>query len=477
MKEASNEQTYDYSVAKGFAISAMVWGTAGMLIGVFIAFQLVFPVLNFNTAWLSFGRLRPLHTNAVLYGFTLSGMFSCWYYMSQRVLKVRLVLPRLAKFHLILYNLIIVLAVITLPLGFSSSKEYAELQWPIDILVVVMWLSWGMHVFAMCGARREKTMYITIWYFLATFFGVGMLYLFNNLAVPTYFVAGVGQWMHAVSMYAGTNDANVQWWFGHNAVAFVLTVPIVGINYYIIPKQANQPVYSYKLTLWTFWGLIFVYLWAGPHHMMYSTLPDWVQTLGMVFSMALIIPSWGSMINLILTVNGKWEQVKTDPFLRFSIFALVFYGLATFEGSMQASKSVNAIAHFTDWVIGHVHGGALGWVVFSITAALYYIIPRMWNTALYSVKLALYQFWFQTAGIVLYVVSMWIGGITQSLMWRATDEYGNLVYSFLETVHTMVPFWAVRGIGGTLFLTGMLLMSYNIFKTIAGAPQPITRRA
>lgn len=469
MKNKPSEQIYDYSVAKGFALSALFWGALGMAAGVYLAFQLVFPVLNFDTPWLSFGRLRPLHTNAVIFGFTLSGVFSAWYYISQRVLKVRMVFPHLAKLHLILYNLTLLVGGITLLSGVSSSKEYAELQWPLDILVVIMWLIWGVHIFAMCGARREKTLYISIWYFIATFLGVGMLYVFNNLAIPTILLTGMGDWYHAVSMYSGTNDASVQWWYGHNAVAFVLTVPIIGINYYTIPKQVNQPIYSYKLSLWTFWGLIFVYLWAGPHHLIYSTVPDWVQTLAMLFSVALIIPSWGSMINLILTVSGRWDQLKTDPHLRFGMAALVFYGLATFEGPMQAVKSVNAIAHFTDWIIGHVHGGALGFVAFTIIMALHYMVPRMWNTRLYSIQIVRVQFWLQVIGVLLYISSMWVGGITQSLMWMATDSQGNLIYSFLETVTTMIPYWAVRALGGTFYLVGMLLLIYNLAQTILGA--------
>jgi cytochrome c oxidase cbb3-type subunit 1 len=471
----SNTSTqYDYSVAKGFAISALIWGAAGMLIGLILALQLVFPVLNFDLPWLSFNRLRPLHTNAVIYGFTLSSVFSVWYYVSQRVLKVRMVLPGVAKFHLIFYNLIIVLAVFSLLAGANSSKEYAELQWPIDILIVVMWLSWGVNIFAMCGARKEKTIYVSIWYFIASFLGVAMVYLFNNIAIPTYFVAGMGKWYHAISMYSGTNDANIQWWFGHNAVAFVLTVPIIAMAYYMIPKEAKQPIYSYKLSLWSFWGLMFVYLWAGPHHLLYSTLPDWVQTVGVVLSLALIIPSWGSMVNLLLTVSGRWELLKTNPTLRFLIVGSTFYGLATLEGPIQAIKSVNALAHFTDWIIGHVHSGALGFVAFTCIASIYHMVPRMWNTKLYSQKIAEQQFWIQTIGIVFYFTSMWVAGLTQGLMWRASDQFGNLAYSFLDTVIRMRPFWAIRAIGGAMFFIGMLMFIYNIVKTISQSKQQVS---
>lgn len=462
---------YDYSVAKGFVLSALVWGVVGMSVGLWIALELAFPVLNFDLPYLSFNRLRPIHTNAVIYGFTLSGIFATWYYVSQRVLRVPMVAKGLARFHLGIYNLLLALGAVSLFLGVSSSKEYAELQWPLDILVVVMWLSWGAHIFAMVGARREKTLYVSIWYYMASFLGVGMLYLFNNWAIPTRLVAGTGSWLHAVSGYAGTNDANVQWWFGHNAVAFVLTVPIIAMAYYFIPKQVNQPVYSYKLSLWSFWGLIFLYLWAGPHHLLYSTVPDWVQTLGMLFSIVLILPSWGSMINMMLTVKGKWNQLKTDPVLKFLVVGSTFYGFATLEGSTQAIKSVNALAHFTDWIVGHVHNGALGWVAFTIMAAIYHMVPRMWNTELHSNKLATAQFWLQSVGIVFYFSSMWVAGITQGMMWRATDQYGNLAYSFLDTVRALYPYWTMRAIGGGMFLIGLFLFVYNILKTINTAPQ------
>lgn len=469
MSQTDSITDYDYSVAKGFAISTLIWGAVGMSVGLIIALELVFPQLNADLPWLSFNRLRPLHTNAVIFGFTLAGVFASWYYVSQRVLKVRMVLPGVGMFHLILFNLIIVLAAVTLLMGHTQSKEYHELSWWVDILVVVMWLSWGVHIFAMLGARKEKTLYVSIWYYVACFIAVSMLFLINGLAIPTWFVTQTGNWWHSVSMFAGTNDAQVQWWFGHNAVAFVLTVPIIAISYYFIPKQANQPVYSYRLSLWSFWGLMFVYLWAGPHHMMYSTIPDWVQTLGMVFSLVLIIPSWGSMVNLLLTMSGKWEQLKTDPIAKFLVIGSTFYGFATLEGPIQAIKSVNAIAHFTDWIIGHVHNGTLGWVAFTIIGALYHMVPRMWNTKLYSERLAENQFWIQTLGIVFYFSSMWIAGITQGAMWRTTDQFGSLAYSFLDTVNAMAPYWALRAVGGTLFLAGFFMFFYNIIRTIKGA--------
>jgi cytochrome c oxidase cbb3-type subunit 1 len=467
--QSSQPIEYDYSVAKGFVISAMIWGVLGMSFGVTLAWELVFPSINGGNPYLSFNRLRPIHTNTVIFGFCLSAIFATWYYVSQRVLKVRMVLPTVAKFHLVIYNAIIVLGLWALFTGQTSSKEYAELPWYLDILVVVMWLTWGAHIFSMFGARREKTFYVSLWYYTACFLGVGMLYLFNNLAVPTYFVTGTGSWMHSVSMYAGTNDAQVQWWYGHNAVAFVFTVPIVAISYYFIPKQANQPIYSYRLSLWSFWGLIFVYLWAGPHHMHYSTIPDWVQTLGMVFSLVLIIPSWGSMINLLLTMSGKWQQLKTDPIAKFLVIGSTFYGFSTLEGPIQAIKSVNAIAHFTDWIVGHVHNGVLGWVGFTTIGAMYHMVPRMYKTRLYSEKIAENQFWIQATGIIFYATSMWIAGITQGSMWRTTDQFGSLAYSFLDTVNAMYPYWALRGVGGTLYLIGFIMFVYNITKTIQGA--------
>jgi cytochrome c oxidase cbb3-type subunit 1 len=469
MAQTQSFTDYDYSVAKGFVISALFWGVFGMSVGLTLAFELVFPELNADLPWLSFNRLRPLHTNAVIFGFTLSGVFAAWYYISQRVLKVRMVLPALAKTHLALFNLLLVLGAFTLLDGQSSSKEYHEMPWWLDIVIVVMWLMWGAHMFAMLGARREKTLYVSIWYFMACFLGVGMLFLFNGLAIPTWFVTNTGNWWHSVSMYAGTNDAQVQWWFGHNAVAFVLTVPIVAISYYFIPKQANQPIYSYRLSLWSFWGLIFVYLWAGPHHLIYSTVPDWVQTLGMAFSLVLIIPSWGSMINLLLTMSGRWEQLKTDPIAKLLVIGSTFYGFATLEGPVQAIKSVNAIAHFTDWIVGHVHNGALGWVGFTIMGAIFHMVPRMYNTRLYSVRLAENQFWIQTLGIVFYFTSMWVAGVTQGSMWRTTDQFGNLAYSFLDTVRAMVPYWSLRAVGGTLYLLGFWMFIFNIWMTIRQA--------
>ena len=466
-----NRLEYDYSVAKLFTYATLVFGVVGMLIGVIIAFQMAYPSLNYLAGeYGTFGRLRVLHTSGVIFGFTLSGIFATWYYIGQRVLKVSLreskFLMGLAKFHFWVYIVLMTLAVVTLFMGISTSKEYAELEWPLDILVVVMWVSWGLGMFGLIGLRREKQLYISIWYFIASFLGVSMLFLFNNMAVPTALVSGVGDWYHSVSMYAGTNDALVQWWFAHNAVAFLFTVPIVAMAYYFVPKESGQPVYSYKLSLLSFWGLMFVYLWAGGHHLIYSTVPDWMQTMGSLFSVVLIIPSWGSAINILLTMKGEWQQVASNPIVKFMILASTFYMFSTLEGPIQSIKSVNALAHFTDWIPGHVHDGTLGWVGFMIMGALFHMTPRMFKRELYSKKMMENQFWIQTLGVVLYFSSMWIAGITQGMMWRAADEFGSLQYSFIDTVTHLFPYYLIRAVGGTLYLIGFFMFAYNIYKTM-----------
>ncbi|VAY88488.1 Cytochrome c oxidase subunit CcoN [hydrothermal vent metagenome] len=471
MSSQNSHVEYDYTVAKLFLFSCIVLGIVGMLVGVSIAFELAYPELNnILGEYSTFGRLRPLHTNAIIFGFTLSGIFASWYYMGQRLLKISLAehpfINKIGKIHFGLYILVIVSAVVSLLMGFTTSKEYAELEWPIDLLVVIVWLSWGLSIFSMISVRREKSLYVSIWYFIATFLAVAMLYLFNNASVPTYFVSGVGSWLHSVSMYAGTNDAMVQWWYGHNAVGFVFTVPIVGMIYYFLPKESAQPIYSYKLSLLAFWGLIFVYVWAGGHHVLYSTAPDWMQTLGSVMSVILILPSWGSAINMFLTMKGQWQQLQDNVLLKFMLLASTFYMLSTIEGPLQAIKSVNAIAHFTDWIVGHVHDGTLGWVGFMIIAAIFHMTPRIFKKEIYSKSLIETQFWIQTIGIVLYFSSMWISGITQGMMWRATDEYGNLLYSFIDTVSILHPYYLIRGVGGLLYLVGTILWAYNIYKTI-----------
>jgi len=471
---------YDYTVAKMFMVTTIVLGAVGMTIGVFIAFELAFPGLNtvFGQGiaeYTNFSRLRPLHTDSVAFGFTVSGIFATWFYVGQRVLKVSMAeskfLMFVGKLQFWLYVLGVAAAVVSLFMGYTSSKEYAEFEWPIDIAIVVVWVLWGVSIFGLIGIRREKSLYISVWYYIATFLGVAMLYLFNNMEVPTMLATsaagetGIGDWMHSISMYAGTNDALVQWWYGHNAVAFVFTVPIIAMIYYFLPKESGQAIYSYKLSLLSFWGLMFVYLWAGGHHLLFSTVPDWMQTMGSIFSVVLILPSWGSAINMLLTMKGEWQQVAASPLIKFMVLASTFYMFSTLEGPIQAIKSVNAIAHFTDWIVGHVHDGTLGWVGFMIMAALFHMAPRVFKRELYSKSLMAAQFWTQTLGIVLYFTSMWISGITQGMMWRAHDEYGNLAYSFMDTVDVLHPYYALRGTGGLLFLIGFFMFAYNIYKT------------
>ncbi len=471
--QSNNVLKYDYTVAKYFMITTIVFGIIGMTIGVLIAFQMAYPQLNYIAGeYSTFGRLRPLHTDAVAFGFTISGVFATWFYIGQRVLKVSMAeskfLMVIGKLQFWLYVIAVLAAVVTLLMGYTTSKEYAEFEWPIDIAIVVVWVLWGMGIFGLIGIRRENNLYISIWYFIATFLGVAMLYLFNNMAIPTYFASGgYGDWLHSVSMYAGTNDALVQWWYGHNAVAFVFTVPIIAMIYYFLPKESGQPIFSYKLSLASFWGLMFVYLWAGGHHLLYSTVPDWIQTMGSVFSVVLILPSWGSAINMLLTMKGEWNQVQESPLIKFMILASTFYMFSTIEGPIQAIKSVNALAHFTDWIPGHVHDGTLGWVGFMIIASLFHMAPRVFKREIYSKKLMESQFWIQTVGIVFYFSSMWIAGITQGMMWRASDQYGNLAYSFIDTVTILHPYYTLRGIGGLLYLVGFFMFAYNMYKTFS----------
>jgi len=469
--QSHNALEYDYTVAKWFAVTAIALGIVGMTIGVLIAFQLAFPDLNYLLGeYGTFSRLRPLHTDAVAYGFTLSGIWATWYYVGQRVLKVSMAESKFlmftGKLNFVLYILIVASVVVSLFMGITTSKEYAEFEWPIDVGVVLAWVVFGLNMFGMIGLRREKYLYISMWYYIAMYVAIAMLYLFNNMEVPTYFVSGgIGAWYHSVSMYAGTNDALVQWWFGHNAVAFVFTTPIIAMIYYFLPKESGQPVYSYKLSISAFWGLMFVYLWAGSHHLVYSTVPDWMQTLGVIFSIVLILPSWGSAINMLLTMKGEWGQLQTNPLIKFMVLASTFYMFSTLEGPIQSIKSVNALAHFTDWIPGHVHDGTLGWVGFMIIAAIFHMAPRMFKREIYSKSLMESQFWIQTTGIVLYFSSMWIAGITQGMMWRATDQYGNLAYSFIDTVTVLHPYYTIRAVGGLLYLTGIFMWAYNIYKT------------
>jgi len=452
--------TYDYTVVRQFAIMTVVLGIVGMLVGVLIASQMAWPVLNFDTPWLSFGRLRPLHTNAVVFGFGGSALFATSYYVVQRTCHTRLFAPALAQFTFIGWMVVIVSAVLTLPLGFTSSKEYAELEWPIDLLITVVWVAYAVVFFGTVAKRRVKHIYVANWFFGSFIITVAMLHIVNSAALPVTF-------LKSYSVYSGVQDAMVQWWYGHNAVGFFLTAGFLGIMYYFIPKQAERPVYSYRLSVVHFWALAFTYIWAGPHHLHYTALPDWTQSLGMVFSLILLAPSWGGMINGIMTLSGAWEKLRSDPILKFLIVSVSFYGMSTFEGPMMAIKTVNALSHYTDWTVGHVHSGALGWVAMVSIGAMYFLIPKLFDTEIYSNKLIETHFWIATIGIVLYITSMWISGIMQGLMWRAINSDGTLTYSFVESVQAMHPFYIVRAGGGALFLTGMLIMAYNLAKTIA----------
>jgi len=454
--------TYNYKVVRQFAIMTMVWAVVGMSVGVYIAAELAFPVLNFDLPWLSFGRLRPLHTNAVIFAFGGCALFASSYYCVQRTCHTRLFCDRLAAFTFWGWQLVIVLAAITLPLGITSSKEYAELEWPIDLLIAAVWIAYAVVFLGTIAKRKVKHIYVANWFFAGFILAVALLHIVNSAAVP------VSLWK-SYSAYAGVQDAMVQWWYGHNAVGFFLTAGFLGMMYYFVPKQAGRPVYSYRLSVVHFWALIYVYMWAGPHHLHYTALPDWAQSLGMVMSLILLAPSWGGMINGIMTLSGAWDKLRTDPVLRFLIVSVSFYGMSTFEGPMMAIKTVNALSHYTDWTIGHVHSGALGWVAMISLGAMYYMIPRLFGRELHSVKLVEVHFWTATIGIVLYITSMWVSGIMQGLMWRAVNPEGTLTYSFVETVQAMHPFYIIRLLGGGLFLLGTLVMVYNLWKTVAGA--------
>ena len=461
---------YDDEIVRKFLLATIVWGVVGLLLGVIIATQLVFWETNLGP-WFSFGRLRPLHTNAVIFAFVGNGMFAGIYHSMQRLCKARMFSDALSKINFWGWQLIIVAAAVTLPLGITVSKEYAELEWPIDIAITLVWVVFAINFFGTLLVRRERHIYVAIWFYMATVITVALLHIVNSLELPVTF-------LKSYSIYAGVQDALVQWWYGHNAVAFFLTTPILGLMYYYMPKVANRPVYSYRLSVIHFWALIFLYIWAGPHHLLYTALPDWAQTLGMVFSLMLIAPSWGGMINGLMTLRGAWEKLRTDPVLKFLVVAISFYGMSTFEGPMLSIKSVNALSHYTDWTIGHVHSGALGWNGFMNFALIYFLVPRLWKTELYSVRLATIHFWIGTIGIIFYIISMWVAGITQGLMWRAFDSEGYLAYgNFVETVLRVVPMYWVRLIGGLLYLGGIILLVYNIWKTIAGAEVPEDEQA
>jgi len=453
---------YNYKVVKQFAIATVVWGVVGMLVGVFIAAQLAWPALNFDIAWLTYGRLRPLHTNAVIFAFGGSALFATSYYVVQRTSQVRLFSDRLAAFTFWGWQAVIVAAVITLPLGITQSKEYAELEWPIDLLLTVVWVAYAVVFFGTLVKRKVSHIYVANWFFGAYILTIALLHIVNGAAMPATLTK-------SYSAYSGVQDAMIQWWYGHNAVGFFLTAGFLGMMYYFIPKQAERPVYSYRLSIVHFWALIFTYMWAGPHHLHYTSLPDWTQSVGMVFSLILLAPSWGGMINGIMTLSGAWHKLRSDPILKFLIVSLSFYGMATFEGPMMSIKTVNALSHYTDWTIGHVHAGALGWVGFITMGSIYYLIPRLsGKKEMWSPRLIEAHFWVATIGIVFYIASMWIAGVMQGLMWRAVNADGTLTYTFVESVKATYPYYVIRFSGGLLYLAGMLMMAYNVFKTVSG---------
>ncbi|MCB4798706.1 cytochrome-c oxidase, cbb3-type subunit I [Neotamlana laminarinivorans] len=456
---------YDNKIVKKFLLATMIWGVVGMLVGLLLAFMFLFPNLTDGISWLSFGRLRPLHTNAVIFAFVGNAIFAGVYYSSQRLLKARMFSDVLSNINFWGWQLIIVGAAITLPLGFTTSKEYAELEWPFDIAIAAVWVVFGWNLIGTILKRRQRHMYVAIWFYLGTFVTVAVLHIFNSLELP---VSG----LKSYSVYAGVQDALVQWWYGHNAVAFFLTTPFLGLMYYFVPKAADRPIYSYRLSIVHFWSLIFIYIWAGPHHLLYTALPEWAQNLGVAFSVMLLMPSWGGMINGLLTLRGAWDKVRTDPVLKFMVVAITGYGMATFEGPMLSLKNVNAIAHFTDWVIAHVHVGALAWNGFLAFGMIYWLIPRLFKTKLYSTKLANLHFWIGTLGIIMYALPMYVAGFTQASMWKQFNPDGTLVYgNFLETVSEIIPMYWMRAIGGSLYIIGMFVLAYNVIVTMKKGSQ------
>jgi cytochrome c oxidase cbb3-type subunit I/II len=450
---------YDDDIVRKFLFATLIWGVVGMLVGVIIALQLANPFFNFNTPWLSFGRLRPLHTNAVIFAFAGNAFFCGCYYSTQRLLKARMFSDALSRFHFWGWQAIIVSAALTLPFGFTQAKEYAELEWPIDIAIAVVWVVFAVNFFGSLIKRRERHLYVALWFYIASIVTVAILHIFNNLSIP----AGA---LKSYSIYAGVQDAFMQWWYGHNAVAFFLTTPFLGLMYYFMPKAAEGPVFSYKLSILHFWSLVFMYIWAGPHHLHYTALPEWASTLGMLFSVMLWAPSWGGMINGLLTLRGAWHKVTQDPILKFFVVAVTAYGMSTFEGPMLSIKSVNALAHYTDWIIAHVHTGALGWNGFMTFGMVYWLLPRLFQTEIYSKKAMEVHFWIASVGIVLYVVAIYSAGATQGLMWRAFDESGRLAYpDFVETVLKLMPMYWMRVVGGTMYLVGTLIFGWNVIMT------------
>ena len=461
-----SQATYNYKVVRQFAVMTVIWGIVGMLVGVIIASQLVWPQLNI-IEYLGYGRLRPLHTNAVIFAFGGCALFATSYYSVQRTCHTPLFLPGLAAFTFWGWQLVILLAALSFPLGFTTGKEYAELEWPIDILITVVWVSYAIVFFGTLAIRKVSHIYVSNWFFASFIIAIAVLHLVNSAEIPV-FAAGILT-PKSYSAYAGVQDAMVQWWYGHNAVGFFLTAAFLGMMYYFVPKQAGRPIYSYRLSVVHFWALIFTYMWAGPHHLHYTALPDWAQSVGMVFSLILLAPSWGGMINGIMTLSGAWHKLRDDPILKFMITSLSFYGMSTFEGPMMSVKSVNALSHYTDWTVGHVHSGALGWVGMISIGSIYYLLPRLFGKGeMYSTRLINVHFWIATLGTVLYIAALWISGVMLGLMWRATNPDGTLTYTFVEAGKASYPFWTIRVVGGVLYLVGMLLMAYNMFKTIAG---------
>ena len=475
-KPAALAEVYNDKVIRQFTVMTVVWGIIGMTVGVVIAAQLIWPTLNLDIPWLAYGRLRPLHTNAVIFAFGGSALMGTSFYVVQRTCHVRLFSDKLASFVFWGWQAVIVLAVISLPMGWTTAKEYAELEWPIDILIAVVWVAYLIVFFGTLARRRVSHIYVANWFYGAFIITTAVLHIVNSAEVPLTLTK-------SYSAYAGTADAMVQWWYGHNAVGFFLTAGFLGMMYYFVPKQVGRPIYSYRLSIVHFWALISVYMWAGPHHLHYSTLPDWAQTLGMVFSLILLAPSWGGMINGIMTLSGAWDKLRTDPIIKFLIVSLSFYGMSTFEGPMMSIKTVNALSHFTDWGIGHVHSGALGWVAMMTIGSTYVLIPRLYGQkTMWSTRLIDWHFWTTTVGVVLYVSAMWVAGLTQGLMWRATNPDGTLTYTFVEALKATYPYYEVRLAGGLIVLGGMFLLAYNFFKTaqqhrgapaVAAIPQPV----
>ncbi|AQS50995.1 cytochrome-c oxidase, cbb3-type subunit I [Paenalcaligenes hominis] len=458
-------EAFNYGVVRQFAVMSVVWAVVGMGVGVLIALQLIWPELNFETPWFTYGRIRPLHTNLVIFAFGGSALFATSYYVAQRTCQTRLFAGPLATFTFWGWQLAMVGALLTLPQGFSSSKEYAELEWPIDLLILAVWVSYLIVFFGTLVKRRVNHIYVANWFFGAFIIVIAVLHIFNNVELP------VSLWK-SYSAYAGVQDAMVQWWYGHNAVGFFLTTSFLGMMYYFVPKQAQRPIYSYRLSIVHFWALAFTYMWAGSHHLHYTSLPDWTQSLGMAFSLILLAPSWGGMINGIMTLSGAWNRLRTDPILKFLVVAISFYGMSTFEGSMMAIRTVNSLSHYTDWTVGHVHSGALGWVAMVTFGSLYYMLPRLYGrVGMARPQWVELHFWLATLGVVLYISAMWISGVMQGLMWRATGEDGMLIYSFVEGVKATYPFYAIRALGGIMFLSGAIIMLVNTLMTIKGQPR------